>query len=495
MSTKVELSSGNTANGVKSVQEENVAMPTEAKIRWQHVILLPSIFGLMFSIVLNSYIQNEWTQWVIKKQYLPNVTESHSGCYQDQANISATLEESYKTVQQVTAKWQVFFTVAHNVPTVFTVLILPPYTDTYGRKFVLVLSAAGMCISAIGLCLTIYFEASFWFILAAGVLCGITGSGFALLTAAFSMVSDVTHTPKHRTVGIVITEASVMVSVIFSSYFSGFFIETIDLGYFYTSLLSACISCAAALLILTVPETLTDDKKVKTQTVSQTLRSVSDFYVSAEFKGKRKVYFLLLIAFGFATLGGINRGSMETLYFLGKPFCWGPSKIGIFSMVRNASQTLIGLGAVRFLQRCFSSEMVGIISTLSNAASYVIEAFATTTLTIYLVPAAACFAFLVVPMIRTILSSMTPVDKQGAMYASITAMEIVCTMIANLSQNAVYSFTLYFMNGFVFLMLAVLSIINMLLMVAVRCFKTKDDNFEESVTIEKVNGKYGHDKL
>jgi len=98
-------------------------------------------------------------------------------------------------------------------------------------------------------------------------------------------------------------------------------------------------------------------------------------------------------------------------------------------------------------------------------------------------------------MIRIILSSMTPVDKQGAMYASITAMEIVCTMIANLSQNAVYSFTLYFMNGFVFLMLAVLSIINMLLMVAVRCFKTKDDNFEESVTIEKVNGKYGHDKL
>lgn len=479
----------------KQIEENS---PIVMKLTWRNFILLPTIFGTMFAGILNGMMLSEWTQSRLREEHIPNNTESFSGCGQEQLNSSDDMLKRYETVQQQTAQWQMIFSMADNIPTAFTSLILPTYTDSYGRRFLLVLSSTGMCFRTVIVCFVIYFKASFWYIFAANIINSLTGSGFGLLSAGFSMVSDVTHTPKHRTIGIVVTESAIMCSVVLSSFFSGYFAETLGLGFFYTTIIGAGLSLLAFVLSLFIPETLPKQNRVKAQPVIKTLKRVSDFYVSSDFKGKRKVYGLLLAAFGFATINGINRGNMETLYFLGHPFCWGPSKIGTFSMVRTASQTFIGLGSVKFLQRCLSDESIGIISTMSNAASYIVEAFATNMLTIYMVPAVALFSFLIIPMIRTLMSSMTPVEKQGAMYASITSLEVVCTLIASLTQNAVYSLTISFMNGFVFIMLAVLSVINMLLMVAVKCVKPSDSNVDKTdmeVVKSKENGSILSEKL
>lgn len=479
------MSAGEDPSNEKKSSEERV------NLIWRNFLLLPVIFGVMFSMVMVGFVQNEWTQHVLRKEYFPNKTTEFSGC-QDSSSTNSSeqidkqIDEKYATVQRLTAKWQMIFTLSESIPIAITQLILPSYTDTYGRKFLLILATAAMALRVIGMCLTIYFEASFWFIVATCVLVGMSGSGFSLLSAAFSMVSDVTPGQKYRTVGIVVTEGTVMTSVVLSSFFSGFFTETIGLGYFYTTVITSCIVTVALLLTLIIPETLLKEKRVESQSVIKTLKRITDFYLSSSFKGKRTVYVLLLIGFGFATINGINRGSLEILYLLGQPFCWGPSKISVFSSVRSGAQTFIGIGILKFLQKCFSNEAIGILSTLSNAASYIIEAFARDTLTIYFVPVAGIFSFLVVPMIRTLLSTMTPVEMQGAMYSNISTLEVVCTLIANLSQNAVYSVTITFMNGFVFIMLAVLSIMNMIILVAVKCVKRNSDTQEVDIEVKKT---------
>lgn len=480
----------------KDLTSDKKSSEERMKLTWRHFLLFPALFGVMFSVVIVSFVQTEWTQHELRKEYFPNKTSELSGCGESSSNNSSDEQnEKHNTVQRLAAQWQMIFTLGEFIPAGITQTILPTYTDTFGRKFLMILSTAGVTVRVIGMCLTIYFEASFWFLFIACILVGLAGSAFSLLSAAFAMVSDVTPGHKYRTIGIVVTEATAMTAVVISSFFSGYLSETIGLGYFYTLVITVCIMTVSLLLTFITPETLAKEKRIKPKPFIQTLKRMTDFYLSSTFKGKRAMYILLLAGFGFAIINGINRGNLETLYLLGQPFCWGPSKIGVFSTVRNAAQTFVGLGTVNLLRKCLSNEGIAVLSTISNAASYIIEAFARNTLTIYFVPVASSFAFLVIPMIRTLLSAMTPVEMQGAMYANISTIEVVCTLIANLTQNAVYSATLTLMKGFVFIMMAVLSILNMLVLVAVKWVKTDDNTPEVEIDISKTSEDKNEEKL
>ena len=466
-----------------SEKEEKTNEENVLNRNWISLLLILALFQAMFGTILCAYIQNEWTQSIVKAEYFPNMTEHSSVC--DNDNGTEEHSEGYKQVQQVTARWQLTYSMAETVPTFFTQLVLPSYTDAYGRKFLLILSATGTWIKLTILSLTIYFEGSFWFLFASHAVSGLAGSAFGFLAAGFSMVSDLTPAGAKRTMPIVIMECSVMLALVVASFAAGFFVETIKLGFFYSSLIGSCTCTLALLLVIIIPETLAKQKRSKPQSVLKTLKRITELYISsANSKGRRNLYILLLVAFGFANLSGGNRMSMETIYFLGKPFCWGPAKIGIFSMVRSGSQTLAGLVSMKLLQKFLSRESIGILSTLSNAASFIVAAFAQSMVTIYMVPVAAMFSMLITPMIRALMSSMTPVNKQGAMYASMNCVEVICTIIASFTQNAVYSLTMSFMSGFVFLMVAVFSLLNTALMVIIKYMKNKYEISESSGDVE-----------
>ncbi|KAH3862283.1 hypothetical protein DPMN_025249 [Dreissena polymorpha] len=178
------------------------------------------------------------------------------------------------------------------------------------------------------------------------------------------------------------------------------------------------------------------------------IKRVTSFYVSKEMKGQRARYILLTLSFSFATLTSLNRSDIETLYFLGQPFCWGPSKIGLFMTACSAAQSIVGLGSLRLLQVCLSNPVIAIISTVSLTISYIIEGLAESTLVIYFVPISGIFSFLMVPMIRGMMSNITPADKQGAMFAGVAVFEVISSLVGSIAFNGVYSLTMTFMNGF-----------------------------------------------
>ena len=79
---------------------------------------------------------------------------------------------------------------------------------------------------------------------------------------------------------------------------------------------------------------------------------------------------------------------------------------------------------------------------------------------------------------------MTTVDKQGAVFAGLAFIEVLSTILANLSQNAIYSLTISFMNGFVFIILAGIAFLNAVLMIVYKCRKQVTDVFEQNVQVE-----------
>ena len=471
--------------GMQDSEKVDTTKP-DLKATWRHFMILPVIASLMFALVLNGFVQGEWIQKVIRAEHLPNGTGGFSGCG-SQVNVTEEHEEKLRTVQQIAARWSMLFSLAGGIPNAIVTLFLPSYTDALGRKFLIILSIFGMSIGTVVSTLVIYFEASFWYIFASNIVLGFTGSMYSLFSAGFAMVADLTKADNQRTIGIVVMDVFLLVPIVIASYCSGLFVETLELDFLITSVIGSSVSIVSFLLTFVLQESHAPHKRSKRQPLLTTIKRMTDFYISDEFKGSRKAYNYLLFAFGFATLAGINRGGMETLYFLGKPFCWGPSQIGIFSMARNAAQAFIGLGSIRFLQMCMSNASIGVLSTLSITVSYIIEALATSTVVIYIVPAAGMFSFLVIPMIRSLISSITAPDKIGAVFASIAVIEVICTIAANLSQNAIYSFTMSFWNGFVFIICAILALINMLLMIGFQRAKKEMDKKEISNETSDLN--------
>ena len=460
---------------------------------WRYGFILPALFFAVLGANLVIFVLMEWTQYKLKKDAFQNTngTESNSDCTNQ--NKSDPMCIKYQEVQKDSAKWIMMYNICEMLPAIFALLVFPSCMDSYGRKFLLFLTMGGITVKGIVVTLVTYFEASFAFNFIGALLSGMTGSLFATFTAANALVADLTVPGNQRTTGLIITELMIFIATVLGSFLSGYLIGKDEVGYLYTSALGTIFCGLAVACVFFVPESLTNEKRTKRKSVLQTIKRMADFYISSEFKGKRTAYILLLLALALAMFCTVNRASIETLYFLGKPFCWNSNDIGIFTMVRSALTGIGGLGSLKLFQKCLSDPSIAIISILSNTISYFIEAFAQSTATIYLVAVSGMFSFVVAPIIASLMSSMTPADKQGSLFASTSAISAISTLISNLSQNAIYSATLSVMNGFVFFILGILTIVDVMFMVIYKC--TNKEKLvltsDQEITVEAKADKSG----
>ncbi|XP_060573448.1 lysosomal proton-coupled steroid conjugate and bile acid symporter SLC46A3-like [Ruditapes philippinarum] len=459
------------------IQQTDVHTKKDNSIKLKYVMIIPAVLFLLVGGGIQTYVINEWTQYRIRTENFPNMSSVHNFSACSHSNHSDETYKHYKIVQQKSALWLAIYTTAHHIPMIFANIILPTLTDTRGRRFLFVITSLGMLFRYCMITIVIYFKLSFMFVAAAYALDGLTGSSYALYSSVFSYVADITTGDNQRVQGIVLMEIVIVISTVLSSLFSGYFIDTWNFGFFNTGLISIFIAYVGFFIFaFLVPESLNEtyQKKSKSKSILATVKRSTQFYYSAEFKGKRTCYILLLLCFIFAELSETNRSTLETLYFLGQPFCWGPSQIGVFSMVRHASKGIIGLSVLHVFQRFMSNQVIAAISTLSTAGSYMIEAFATSTVMIYMVPVVGVLAVLLIPMIRGIMSAMTDNDKQGALFSSLSSIQVICNLISSYTANGIYAATFSFMNGFVFLVLASFCMIDFTLLLVYCCVKPYD---------------------
>ena len=330
-----------------------------------------------------TYIQNEWIQNTIKEHYFPGTEFSSNVSSCKNANHSSDEYQMYTRVQQEAAQWNIYVTIALHIACFFASVVLPAYTDTYGRKFLFILTLFLFFLRLVLTCVTIYFHLSFVYIVVANAIEGLGGGSFAYLSVSFSYVADVLKDSKKRVLGVVISEAIILLPVMISGLVSGLFVD--NYGYFIPTLVSAGMSLSSlTFAILLLPETLKPELRSKPLSVIAALKRPFEFYTSPAFRGKRLQYLLLILAFGFAITSTFNRSAIETLYLLGMPFCWTPTRIGYFALARNSGQMVIGLGSVKIMQKFVSNEIIGITSSVSCIASLIVEALAKSELVMYM---------------------------------------------------------------------------------------------------------------
>ena len=440
------------------------------KISKLKYIVVPFLFCLFVSEYVISFVVNEWTQFSIQHGYFVNDTSNYNSSACENKNTTDPTYITYKEVQQRTSSWLMYYKIAEYTPTVLANLILPSYTNTFGRRYLFILGSFTMLIRCGIITFTIHYQKHLIYIVLAYIVQGCSGTGFSIYSTSFSYIADLTSPSENRVLGIVAIEAVLTFTSVVSGFLSGYLVETAGLGYFNAAIICTCLNFIALLLAtFLLPESLPHEERMKRKSILSMIKQVTDFYHHKEFKGLRLCFLILLLSFAFAEITNVNRPSLETLFLLGQPFCWGPSKIGDFQLARNAVKGGIGMISLHFQQKLMSNEAIAIISSISNMASFIMEGYANTELKMYLVAILGVFSFLIIPMVRGLMSIITSSDKQGSMFASIAVIQVLSALLSALSQNSVYSATISIMNGFVFLVMAGSCVIDCILLI-IYCF-------------------------
>ncbi|XP_060577944.1 lysosomal proton-coupled steroid conjugate and bile acid symporter SLC46A3-like [Ruditapes philippinarum] len=434
-----------------------------SKFGYKYFLLLLVMVFLYISVGITFYTISQWIQYKVRKEILQGI-EINSTSVCEGTNQSDPVYEKFQTVEKKTAFWQMLNQLASSIPGSLAVLIIPSFSDSLGRKVLFVLPTTTILLKEVIYALIIYFEWDILWVVLASLFEGIFGSFYLFRSGMYAYIADITKPGRHRTLALTILEGSFLIFITLSGLAAGYFIE-------FEGFLVPMITCvgliffAWCIVIFALPETHEKHNRAKKMPFGDHMKRITGFYRSKQFSNKRSAYVMLLLAFFIAELTSSHRTSLEMLYQLGKPFCWPSQKIGLFSAARHATEGFAGLVLIAPLKSCFSEIIIAILSSMFNAGSYVLEAFADTDLILYLVPIPATFSFLMIPMIKTMMSSMTPSDKQGSLFSGIVFVEVLCSITATYLFNTIYSVTLSLFHGLVFLVLAGLCILVLIVLI------------------------------
>jgi len=331
------------------------------------------------------------TQYVydyIKKDVFPNSTFLNastldSNCYNN--NKSSESYQQQTKIQKDTAKWAILNSVAEKIPGIFANSMIATLSDRYGRKNLLNVILAGEFIKSTLFFALIYLNVNIYYLILATAVQGFTGGLFGAKSVALAYMADITTSKKERTLMITILEMSVGIGATISDFASGYFIEKI--GYVYSMAVASGFIVSSMILINIC---LWEYRVVllhERESFSKNLTNVFKFYTQdTSTTAKRWKYILCMIIFIIACFAYHSKGDIDILYLLNWPFCWSSVKIGWYFSVLNLVNNCLGVCSIKLFQKFTkaSEVVIGIISSLSNALSCVLEGLSYTDFMMFL---------------------------------------------------------------------------------------------------------------
>ncbi|KAK3587766.1 hypothetical protein CHS0354_042726 [Potamilus streckersoni] len=458
--------------------------PAAAERTWKHWLVGPIGFLYISGFVLAFTDFSQFIHKKIQRSLYLNISafDNLSTC---DVNKSSQQYRLQTEIQEKSAEWQILIPLAGNIIAIFSNLVLGSYTDRFGRKFLFYVSCLGSLFRTTIVAVFMYFDWNLIYYIIPYAIEGITGSTSTMVQAAFIYSADITSSGKERTFGIVLIEMAFGLGSALTGFGSGYVIEWT--GYFWPSVMAAGAYLMSITIVFILPETF-KEKPTQHKSKLQTVKDAIGLYLDPKNVGKRWIYIVSIIIFFVSTISNYGSFAIEPLYQLGSPFCWTPVQIGWYTALRMLGQQVIGMFSIKLLQRCFADTVIGIIGTVCSASAYAMEGLASTDLTLYLVNVINIGGDMIIPVIRSIMSCLTPPDKQGAVFSTISSVTIISNMLSSVLANAIYSATLNLFSGAVFLVYAASNSICILLAVLL-AFGTRTSKRDGYYKIEDtVNG-------
>uniref|UniRef100_K1RBH1 Proton-coupled folate transporter n=1 Tax=Magallana gigas TaxID=29159 RepID=K1RBH1_MAGGI len=318
-----------------------------------------------------------------------------------------------------------------------------------GRKPFLFIVAIGLFTKQLLMTLAMVMEWNIYLFPFFTLIEGASGSWITENAITFAIVADITNAGKHRS--FLMTVLGVVSGIGYSvgTFVSGYIVT--EIGYEYSMAMSCGSAGLAIMMICFIPETVSKTQRLKSKfSFIGNLKDMIQFYTKddpSSPSSTRFRYLTAILAFYFIMGAKFGAFAFEVFYLLNSPFCFSPKKISIFETIKTSLSKLVVILGMRPMQRCLMDELIALIGILSCTAMFLLFGVAQTETFLYIAVAVGCFVSCVPPILRAIMSKMTPEDKQGVLFGSIAVGENICNLSSSVIGGAIYSETVALYRG------------------------------------------------
>ncbi|XP_024420926.2 proton-coupled folate transporter [Desmodus rotundus] len=427
--------------------EGRASSPGEIRIQPASRVLFrgpvePLIFLANFALVLQGPLTTQylWDRFSADLGY--NGTHDRGGC--SNHSVNPTMQE----VETLTSHWTLYTNVGGFLVGLFSSTLLGAWSDSVGRRPLLVLASLGLLVQALVSIFVVQLQLHVGYFVLGRILCALLGDFGGLLAAGFASVADVS-SHHSRTIRMALLEACIGVAGMLASLFGGYWLHA--QGYanpFWLAL--ALLIFMAFYAAFCFGETLKEPTPTRLFTLRHH-RSIVQLYVApAPEKSRKHLALYSLVIFVVIT---VHFGAQDilTIYELSRPLCWDSKLIGYGSAARHIPYftSLLGL---RLLQTCLDDTWVAEIGLAFNILGMVVFAFATNTPLMFTAYGLLFLSLVITPIVRAKLSKLVSESEQGALFSAVACVNGLAMLMASSIFNSLYPATLNFMKGFPFLL-------------------------------------------
>ena len=355
-----------------------VPLPSTPVRTWRYYTVGLVTFLFLTAYNISFYTFGQYVYIKLQKEFYPNATNVSSTiaiCIEDTNSSVFAIQQD---VQQRAARWGIYLYLSGGITAVISNFVLGTLTDRFGRKFLFILACIGTIIRTVGAIVGIHFDLPLWFYFFGYFIEGCTGQVFNIFQVSYLYVVDITIAGKQRSVGIVLMEVAIGFGSIIPNLAAGYILQYSG-SFQLPFIISLGMLVVSFILMLVLPETFPKKVRAKRDFNSkfEILKDSIDLYLSKKNAGRRWMYITILTVFALTNYNLFGRIAIEGLYLLNYPLCWDPERIGLYGAARSGAQQIIGMSLVKLFHTCMDDEMIGIIGSVSYAASFVLEAFST----------------------------------------------------------------------------------------------------------------------
>ncbi|XP_045777870.1 proton-coupled folate transporter-like [Maniola jurtina] len=432
--------------------EPNINSVSETARRPFRITMEFPLFFTMLSVALSgAAISN----LILFRTCVHSLNHSQEEC---QVFLSPVKNNGSHQLEEEVQKYATFVSmvrmIVESVAPAILSLFLGVWSDTHGRKPLVVWPLFGMSISA-GLVVVysmLHSLGPWWFIFTS-IPMSLSGGFTALFTGSFCYISDITSTEK-RSLRMTVFEAAVSAGSVIGAVASSYVMRAVGIVYL--------LLIAASLFVTAYIFTIICLKESLVGAVQGNLRSVLDFkliksMLSECFKkrpnhGRAQI---LLLTFANCLSIFIMYGHMSLDYmYTRKKLHWAIKQYTIYSATQTTISFFGSFLGVMLVQRLFkvSDLAFATVAIASAGTEYMIIAFATAAWQMYTSAGISLFRSLSSPLIRSLLSKILPPQDIAKVFALMCAIEGVSPLIAPALYNSLYAYTISTFPGAIYIL-------------------------------------------
>ncbi|XP_013137271.1 PREDICTED: proton-coupled folate transporter-like [Papilio polytes] len=356
-------------------------------------------------------------------------------------------------------------TVMESIGPAIMSLFLGVWSDTYGRKPLIVWPMLGLALSSMLIVVYGLIDLNPWWYILTVIPFSFTGGFVVMFTGAYCYVSDIA-TTESTTLRMVFIDATISLGNVLGSLVSSYLILLI--GNVNLLLVTASLHVLAyAFTNVYVRESLVGALEggfCKILDWLHVREMVHECFKERPNHGRVQILLLIFVRcisvfLLFGTLG------LEYLYSRTK-LNWALDDYNTFSAVSTAILfvgSFFGIMVVQKLLR-ISDLTFAIMSMCMSGTEFFLKAFAVTSWQMYLSVSVSFFKDLSGSLIRSFVTKSFPVEDIAKIFALMCALEGLCPIVAPIVYNTIYGLTLTTFPGTFYLMSSGLIAVNVVLL-------------------------------